>query len=982
MQSSRPSSAKSGLSSAQRNGTPRPLESSRNADSTTESEDMKHPIELKHPPVKSKTIHSNLAHGDIITMTARVPVRSSLAAHDIVGGAETDSNSNNYAASSPSPSAHSKSNKTSNNIDSSRKGKSPSRSSNASRKSTAPLNRSVHGSGNDNGNGNGKQQYLMTQPTSSKASERDPRSFTVSAAESHKSMSRTRLRKSGSMDIEASQDIEAMLQNDAQPFRQIPLSEIAATFAEKKETDRRARMAEYSKPIAEKSTRYAKLSITKPKDEFAPDRDLTDSDRARIRRVDALVPELLHQLNPDKQIALRSPIKKRKPGILVPDARLQGSAAISTESAVPTSRKSRDSLLVTSMEQQDKSFLTGLNMEDDDGDDDDPSDARHNELLRQFEAQEKDDDFADEDLEHQQAILQASQKGHFTPRPVVQETVREMVSKRRSVFRYNLSVELRKREISRLDQLMREKEAQLNAFEKQLTADEKAFDDYVASCEQDLVSKLEATEHVVTENTHLISELRVLKQEISKCKKDNFSLDEQLTELRTYKRFLNSAAPREWLETEAMSARAQKDRDRSLRGLNNGAVRFSGNSPRSDSSGPRSESSMGNAPGQRGRPSLKHFASVAILPIKLARSFTNGKLISTYTPTAGDGGKRFGASPERSHTEANLRPSPTSNIPLTQKRAPAQGDVIDTVERLYFTKPEQLMQALASMEDENLFLMQNLELLEEQIDDMKRTRASKIDQMETLATQLREAETSLQARVAVHHNHLAAIAQAKKTVSTQKAAAKERSLEQVCQAILQVYNELHHEFRGHIGDHDTAQPLTILTLFEKILDRSLADVENLQLDVVLARERERMKHRREIAREQQAQQEKQQALERATRAQQRFEQVAAKASMKKTKKKMERTFLPGKETRHLSVDTSLETLPPPTVTTPTANGSMTAGADAFSTAAATAATSPKNIRAASAGRRSPGESHSLKKSAPNWTASLGVQWDSVSEFFA
>jgi hypothetical protein len=204
---------------------------------------------------------------------------------------------------------------------------------------------------------------------------------------------------------------------------------------------------------------------------------------------------------------------------------------------------------------------------------------------------------------------------------------------------------------------------------------------------------------------------------------------------------------------------------------------------------------------------------------------------------------------------------------------------------MYFVEPKQLMDIFASLEEQNLFLIQNSQETERTLEELRHayeeTKRTMDSRTESLDTQIKELQSSIQeqeqlSKELAHSKNAAAGGDAEHKSSSQSEATSDETKER----LLAVLNAKVSSVCDACGIDVSSKPATLFMLssLESKLETLLAEIETMPIDYVIKVEKEKDKKRREKKREEQQLLQIRQQEERNRRAIERSMQAPKKRS--------------------------------------------------------------------------------------------------------
>lgn len=164
---------------------------------------------------------------------------------------------------------------------------------------------------------------------------------------------------------------------------------------------------------------------------------------------------------------------------------------------------------------------------------------------------------------------------------------------------------------------------------------------------------------------------------------------------------------------------------------------------------------------------------------------------------------------------------------------------------LYFQHPHQLVDAFVGLEEQNLFLIQNVQMAEHELEEVESRFKGVIKELQEKTDNLKKNKKRLQKQVRDEEKqieHIKATFQAKAN-----ADAQDKKLYELKEKVSSVYRECHKE-RDH-GDPNTLQMLgSIEAKLEELLT-VMDELEAFDPELVIRLEKQKEKERRERVRE-------------------------------------------------------------------------------------------------------------------------------------
>ncbi|XP_041945258.1 cilia- and flagella-associated protein 100 isoform X3 [Alosa sapidissima] len=280
-------------------------------------------------------------------------------------------------------------------------------------------------------------------------------------------------------------------------------------------------------------------------------------------------------------------------------------------------------------------------------------------------------------------------------RNIDRESMSEYISKKREMFLMEYSLEVKKQEIERLETTATSMEKKLREAEHFLEEDSAMFDEFLKENDRKSVAAIKMAEQETKLKLEKVLEIKRLTAKIVAVKSDISKYEDNLKEYTLYKDFLFKLSPPEWQEQQrARRGRLQQARAKEReKDAEKAAV---SKSPNRSSTGEKS------ATGQR------------------------GSLLSQGLP------------PVR---EAKRLPTPGSTELQSDKLGKASETDDDSSEyedepALYFTDPQQLVDLLTELEEQNLSLVQNACETEETLEEFRKVMEVTRKEMDSESAEL------------------------------------------------------------------------------------------------------------------------------------------------------------------------------------------------------------------------------------------------------
>ncbi|XP_018581474.1 cilia- and flagella-associated protein 100 isoform X2 [Scleropages formosus] len=439
---------------------------------------------------------------------------------------------------------------------------------------------------------------------------------------------------------------------------------------------------------------------------------------------------------------------------------------------------------------------------------------------------------------------------------IEKETISEFIAKKREMFLLEYSLAVKRGEISHLEEVAAAEEKKLLNAEKFLEEDVMMFDSFLKENDRNAVEAVKNAEQETREKLEKMSEIKKIMSKIAAIKSDISKFEETLAEYTMYRDFLTKLSPLEWQEKERVwrKRRAKPqlpDKDQGKRG----------EQPGKTLPVPPPETLAG----------AERKASGAGRELRALRALRDTRTPSTL---------RLKATSQRSQdSRAESRTEDASS-----------SDNDEEEPQLYFTHPQQLLDLLSDLEEQNLCLIQNSRETEEALEEYTHTMNSTRKKMEQETEQLMQQIDTMTRTIEKEQKRAAEVELKVRLLSCGKDIAEDQD------AMLDLLGRKVEEvYRTCTGNSEVSlSPVQMLTAVEQRLGELLDSVELIPRDRVLLAEQAKEKERRLRLKEEKLLQQKQHQEERLRKSLER-----AQAAIKKTtgKKLMYRSKPPATKTK-------------------------------------------------------------------------------------
>lgn len=368
-----------------------------------------------------------------------------------------------------------------------------------------------------------------------------------------------------------------------------------------------------------------------------------------------------------------------------------------------------------------------------------------------------------------------------------------------------------------LEHKARMKEEALKKSELLLEEDAIRFDAFLKENDRLAHAAMKRAEEESRLKATKLQEIKKLKYEIQALKGENAKHEDTLREWQSYKVFLDELTPTDWRESMLAELAAE-------------------------------------------RAAAAHDAWKAEHDQWQAEADVKRAAILEEHDAAREKALRVGRRPPQLDVDAAVRAAMT-HWPEPQQEEFPTAPVYEEDLPLFFTHPQQLLDIFAEMEEENLFLIQNNQEIEQQLEELKTEYSATQDSMERQTKSLEETLASLQTAIAAEEATAASLSSG--IGGSGRNSESAALIEQLANRIKAVYVQC--------GGDLTSNPdvIAMLTKLEGKLESSLAQLASMPEEYVTKKEREMEEARRERVRKQRAEWEEQEKAERVRRSEER-----------------------------------------------------------------------------------------------------------------
>jgi len=397
------------------------------------------------------------------------------------------------------------------------------------------------------------------------------------------------------------------------------------------------------------------------------------------------------------------------------------------------------------------------------------------------------------------------------PRRQEKENMTEFIAKKREMFLVQMSLDTKREEIRKLEEKAQMKEEALQRSEQMLEEDAMRFDAFLKENDKKAHDAIKRADEETKRKQEKTAEIKRLTQQIQALSSEMSKHRESLEDCLRYKDFLDKLTPLEWFESHHKAfldlvAKTKKDQH-SIK--------------------------------------MKEWEKTKR---RLQEQFIKDQQAKKDKQK---GRRRAGGLEEEEEEEEG---EAKLVIPPPPRLEDETCDLVEEEPPMYFTEPKQLMDIFSSLEEQNLFLIQNSQETEHTLEELRHAFKETKATMDARTGQLQKQIDELQTLIAAEEAKAKALIQKRDSAAELGAAVeKEISSQQEKEKMLHDLNIKVREVHTQCGHDATSKPNTLfmLSTLENQLERLLADIEKMPIDYVIRAEKEKEKKRRADKREEQ-----------------------------------------------------------------------------------------------------------------------------------
>mmetsp|Transcript_127127 Transcript_127127/g.368035 ORF Transcript_127127/g.368035 Transcript_127127/m.368035 type:complete len:566 (-) Transcript_127127:56-1753(-) len=360
------------------------------------------------------------------------------------------------------------------------------------------------------------------------------------------------------------------------------------------------------------------------------------------------------------------------------------------------------------------------------------------------------------------------------------ENIAEFVAKKREMFLVQMSLDVKKAEILKLDERAKQKEEALKKSQQMLEEDVSRFDAFLQSNDQKAHKAMKNAEEMTKKKQDRLQKIKQLKSQLSALQSEIAKHREQKDECLKYKSFLEKLTPLEWKEA-VVQEKLERKRRRKKAKVDRKMVE---NQAKMQSEIEAEERAMEEKAAEQAKSRRRQRREVEEEQRERERELEarRRRIRKKY--------------PARDAVEAEVSDdSSGEELPL------------------YFQEPKQLLDVFVSLEESNLFLIQNSQDTEQALEELQQKFADTRKNSEAARDKVRQAVVQLERQIEDERGKCEELKG--KLAQKRGSSEQEELLADLTGKTLEVYTAC-----GHEADHDP-DALVMLAAIEAKLEEHL-----------------------------------------------------------------------------------------------------------------------------------------------------------------
>jgi len=391
------------------------------------------------------------------------------------------------------------------------------------------------------------------------------------------------------------------------------------------------------------------------------------------------------------------------------------------------------------------------------------------------------------------------------PRRAEKENMTEYIAKKREMFLVQMSLDTKREEIRKLEEKAQLKEEALQRSEQMLEEDAMRFDAFLKENDKKAHDAIKKAEEETKKKQEKSQEIKRLTQQIQALTSEMSKDSEALEDCLKYKTFLDMLTPPEWFQRHRDSQEAKR---KSIQ-----KERFD-----------------------------KKYAEWEKQKRRLVEQHKKEQEA------------RIEAAKKQRRNKDQAMEDDESNKLVIPPPPKLEDEIVEIPEEeppMYFTEPHQLMDIFAALEEQNLFLIQNSQETEHNLEELQREFKDTKLSVEERTGQLQQQIDELYSQIAAEEKRAQAL-HSKRMLAGESADSNGESQKDK-EILLAELNAKVRNAYEQCGFDASSRPSTLFMIsqLESKLESLLSDIEKMPIDYVIKSEKEKEKKRRERKREEQ-----------------------------------------------------------------------------------------------------------------------------------
>lgn len=398
---------------------------------------------------------------------------------------------------------------------------------------------------------------------------------------------------------------------------------------------------------------------------------------------------------------------------------------------------------------------------------------------------------------------------YLTAKGILQEpkeSLPDFIAKKKELFLLQMSLNIKKEEIEKLDEKAQQKEEMLRKSEKILEEDALRFDIFLKENDKKAQEAWREAEKETKKKMEKIQEIKKLNQQLQTLQSTINKHNDNLEECLQYKRFLDDLTPKIWVENHLRTKRERQEGRRRARVKKRQEVWKTEQEKRIEIEQRELEEKAKNERKKKSKRRLR----------RNQHSRPDTPLPKITLPPMPD------------FDDDELLTSSDEEIPM------------------YFEQPQQLLEIYSNMEEENLFLIQNMQEAEQSLDEMSNQFQASEKEVQEKVNAMKENIDQLKSSVDKKKADLKAAVDLVEGRHVGFQRQEEDALRELTKKVKEVYQTC-----GFSDAGSTPSALFMLSEIETSMEEILSRIETMPVMKFKQADKHKEKKRREEKRAQQ-----------------------------------------------------------------------------------------------------------------------------------